>query len=216
MSLSEKIALIEVIVLIITAGITLWQYIKIKNEDIKSRATMIYFQIKDIEKNIEKIKRDCYKKNFVWANEFYKSNLIYEKNLWEANKIYLVKYFSFEEYNEFEKFYLIATKLRNEQIEIKRSFVELISTKQKMYYERQITENINIAIKGYENKENIEKTVNEINNVKKLIDDAIDLRVDNFVPSISNDIISEGLAEFNKLSDGFAFQIIKKLSKIRR
>ena len=29
-------------------------------------------------------------------------------------------------------------------------------------------------------------------------------------------IISEGLAEFNKLSDGFAFQIRKKLSKIRR
>lgn len=215
MELTEMFALIEIIILISTAIFTAYTYFRNKKEVLKSRALMLVYQIKDIQKNVQYIKDNCYKNNMVWIAEFHKSNLIYSKNLWEENKIYLSSKLSIDAYEKIEKFYNIATTLLNEQIVVKKAFGNLIETKERIYYENQLKQNIKIVFNGYRKKLPKEKINDEVNLQKCILNEGINYAVNDYIPNIYNEIINKCIQDYEEITDGIAYEQIKKIAGIR-
>lgn len=221
MQISNILSIIEIAVIFISAIFTAFVYFKNKSDKEKSRAVMIYSQIKEIENNVKYIKNKCYKNNVIFSSEFYKSPIIYNQNLWEENKIYLINLLSIDSYNEIEKFYIIANNLLNEQIEQKNNFSSLIKIKRNIYYEKQTSICMDIM------KDSLEGKNSDIHNSKEQVDNFIkqvkiaygegsNVPIDLYIPNIGNEVIQDSLNEYRELSDGNAIQELKKIAKIRR
>lgn len=213
MNLDTIFLLIQTILIGGAAGLTWYLYIKAKNDDLRSRATMIYYQIKDIENNIEYVKKNCYKENLLISHEFYKSNLIYNKNLWDESKTYLVKKMSTDTYNKVERFYSEATVLLNEQIAVKKTYEGLLTAKQEVYYKKQLEINIGNAFDGQKNGD-AKVIMDKIQSENQLLDIAIDFTLKDFVPGISKGIIQNVLYYYVPLTDTIAYEKIKIIAKI--
>jgi hypothetical protein len=207
----EVISLFQTIIFGITALLTWYIYNKNKRDDLKSRAKMLYYQIRNIEENINYLRANCYKNNLILSAEFYKSTLIYSENLWENNKIFLAGKLKIDNYNEIEKFYVIATNLLNEQVVVKNAFSNLISTKQRVYYEQQLEMNIGTVMKNGENKID-----SDISKNKTSLDKAMSFSVEDYIPVISNDIVRKNLCDYKPLTDGISYENVKKIAGIKK
>lgn len=203
---------LNLILLLISVIITFYIYSKNKKEDMKARATMLYFQIKEIEGNMQYIKNNCAKNNFIWSGEFHKSNLVYEHNLWSENKIYFVKRLSNDDYNAFEKFYSIATSMLNEQKLVKSLFKNNIEYRQKFSNEKQYEENYKIMESMKKEDKDIESKIQE---KSKLVQDSLSYVASEYIPTISNDLVQQYASEFKQLTNTVAFEKIKKIAKIK-
>jgi hypothetical protein len=215
MELNEVFMLVEIIILFATAVFTAYTYFRNKREVLKSRAMMLVYQIKDIQKNIQYIKENCYKNNIVWVGEFHKSDLIYSKNLWEENKIYIANKLSVDSYEKIEKLYNIANVLLNEQIIVKKAFDNLIETKGKVYYESQLQMNIVAVQHGKTLGLPEEEIKNNVAENKIILNEGVNLVVDDYIPNIYNEIIHKCLQDYQEITDGVAYEQIKKIAGIR-
>lgn len=207
----KNISIIETLVLLFSALLTLIIYSKNKNDDLKARATMLYFQIKEIEMNMQYIKKYCTKGNLTWTGEFHKSNLIYNNNLWEDNKIYLSKEISNDDYNAIEKFYNIATSMLNEQIIIKKFYVNSLENRQKFNDDKQLEENYKeVCSPDIDLKENNQKS----KDLRKKVDKAMDIGISEYLPNIMNEVVQTNVSEFKELSNTVVLDHLKKIAKI--
>lgn len=199
---------LQTVVLILSLVVTVIIYYKNKSDDRKARATMLYFQIKEIEKNMDYIKEYCAKDNFTQLGEFHKSKLVYNKNLWDENKIYLSRKINNDNYDNIEKFYSDATDMLNEQLLVKRLFLNSIENRQRISEEKQYEANVSNLTDEEDRAATIAKKRDEIAA-------AINLGTSAYVPNITNEIITRNISQFKQLTNTIAFENLKKIAKIK-
>lgn len=120
------------LILIVTIIVTYCIYLRKERNNLKSAATIIALQIKNIEKNIEYLKAEGVMGETLNEQNFHYSMPIFEENMWEKYKHMFASRLKPSDFASIEMFYEVAQAIRVQQYYIKQRIQENIFAKAKI------------------------------------------------------------------------------------
>lgn len=104
-------------------------------DEIKSSATIIRLQVKEIEKNVLYLKKQCVDfPHIINEIDIFNSNPVYEINLWDTHNSKIFKELSQDEYGMVSEFYENAAIIKRLQNDIKQFCLFAMQARSGNYY----------------------------------------------------------------------------------
>lgn len=199
--------LFQTIVLIITAGITLWIYNANQKLQRKNAVTILLLQIKEIEQNIEFLLAEGIVNGNIQEKPLHYSKIILSENMWSKYAHLIISKISQSSYEKIDNFFTVATQIKEQQLYIKNKIQTAIDFRCFYYYA-----GIYSTINGTMNTNNDEDVKQKIKQIKTKYD-MQDFNVQTFIQLEFALGLQENLKKYHKLTDGMAYSELKKLIK---
>ena len=195
--------LFQTLVLIATAGITIWIYFARRKANVRTAVTILTLQIRDIEKNIEYLLSEGIVDGKIQEKPLHYSTIIYEENNWTKYS-HLV-----------DIFFKVAQQIREQQILIKNKLQQSMEYKGMHYYQGTY-QCVNSLVSKYESEANADvlklQCKKEIEFVNSLYASA-DINVPPYLQRELTFGLEKTLKKYHKLTDGTAYAELEKLKK---
>lgn len=200
-------------ILILTAGITWWIYRSRKKKELQNAVTILLLQIEDIEKNIEFLDSEGLVGGVIQEKAVHYSAVIYDENNWTKYSHLIVGRISQLAFENIDKFFKVAQRIREQQLMIKDRLQQSMAYKG-MYYYNGIYTRVNSMLDKQESdiRQNKELCQAEINFIKSLYSDSI-TDVPSFIQLELVFGLEKCLKQYSKLTDGVAYAELRKLHK---
>ena len=121
--------LFQTLVLIATAGITIWIYFARRKANVRTAVTILTLQIRDIEKNIEYLLSEGIVDGIIQEKPLHYSTIIYEENNWTKYSHLVVGKISQLSFENIDIFFKVAQQIREQQILIKNKLQQSMEYK---------------------------------------------------------------------------------------
>ena len=174
-------------------------------DGIKSSATIIKLQIKEIERNISYLKKQCIDQQYT-INEanILNSNPVYEINLWDTHSSKIFKELSQDEYEMISEFYENASIIKRLQNDIKQLSLFAMQARSENYH-NDIFNHVYMDTDDNTCNSNIKDTIQKFNNRS----------IPSYIPKHYGIFLFKYLNEYKPL-DTTAFQKLEKLANKKK
>lgn len=207
--------LFQTLVLIVTAGITLWIYFARRKANVRNAVTILMLQIRDIEKNIEYLLSEGIVDGKIQEKPLHYSAIIYEDNNWTKYSHLVVGRISQLAFENIDMFFKVAQQIREQQILIKNKLQQSMEYKGMHYYQGTY-QCINSLVDRYRLGQDTQKLKleckEEIDFVNSLYSNA-GINVPPYVQLELTFGLEKTLRKYHKLTDGTAYAELEKLKK---
>lgn len=207
--------LFQTLVLIVTAGITLWIYFARRKANVRNAVTILMLQIRDIEKNIEYLLSEGIVDGKIQEKPLHYSAIIYEDNNWTKYSHLVVGRISQLAFENIDMFFKVAQQIREQQILIKNKLQQSMEYKGMHYYQGTY-QCINSLVDRYRSGQDTQKLKleckEEIDFVNSLYSSA-GIDVPPYVQLELTFGLEKTLRKYHKLTDGTAYAELEKLKK---
>lgn len=207
--------LFQTLVLIVTAGITLWIYFARRKANVRNAVTILMLQIRDIEKNIEYLLSEGIVDGKIQEKPLHYSAIIYEDNNWTKYSHLVVGRISQLAFENIDMFFKVAQQIREQQILIKNKLQQSMEYKGMHYYQGTY-QCINSLVDRYKSGQDTQKLKleckEEIDFVNSLYSSA-GIDVPPYVQLELTFGLEKTLRKYHKLTDGTAYAELEKLKK---
>ena len=207
--------LFQTLVLIATAGITIWIYFARRKANVRTAVIILTLQIRDIEKNIEYLLSEGIVDGKIQEKPLHYSTLIYEENNWTKYSHLVVGKISQLSFENIDIFFKVAQQIREQQILIKNKLQQSMEYKGMHYYQGTY-QCVNSLVSKYESEANADvlklQCKKEIEFVNSLYASA-DINVPPYIQQELTFGLEKTLKKYHKLTDGTAYAELEKLKK---
>lgn len=207
--------LFQTLVLIVTAGITLWIYFARRKANVRNAVTILMLQIRDIEKNIEYLLSEGIVDGKIQEKPLHYSAIIYEDNNWTKYSHLVVGRISQLAFENIDMFFKVAQQIREQQILIKNKLQQSMEYKGMHYYQGTY-QCINSLVDQYRSGQDTQKLKleckEEIDFVNSLYSSA-GIDVPPYVQLELTFGLEKTLRKYHKLTDGTSYAELEKLKK---
>ena len=200
--------LFQTVVLIITAGITLWIYFANQKQHRKNAVTILLLQIKEIENNIEFLLAEGIVNGFIQEKPLHYSKIIFSENMWSKYAYLIMSKIPQSSYEKINDFFKVATQIKEQQLYIKNKIQTAFDLKC-FYYYAGIYSMVNSSTIDISNNDDIRQKISQL----KSKYDMPDFSVQTFIQLEFALGLQENLKKYHKLTDGIAYSDLKKLVK---
>ena len=207
--------LFQTLVLIATAGITIWIYFARRKANVRTAVTILTLQIRDIEKNIEYLLSEGIVDGKIQEKPLHYSTIIYEENNWTKYSHLVVGKILQLSFENIDIFFKVAQQSREQQILIKNKLQQSMEYKGMHYYQGTY-QCVNSLVSKYESEANADvlklRCKKEIEFVNSLYASA-DINVPPYIQQELTFGLEKTLKKYHKLTDGTAYAELEKLKK---
>lgn len=207
--------LFQTLVLIVTAGITLWIYFARRKANVRNAVTILMLQIRDIEKNIEYLLSEGIVDGKIQEKPLHYSAIIYEDNNWTKYSHLVVGRISQLAFENIDMFFKVAQQIREQQILIKNKLQQSMEYKGMHYYQgtyQCINSLVDRCRSGQDTQKLKLECKEEIDFVNSLYSSA-GINVPPYVQLELTFGLEKTLRKYHKLTDGTAYAELEKLKK---
>lgn len=207
--------LFQTLVLIVTAGITLWIYFARRKANVRNAVTILMLQIRDIEKNIEYLLSEGIVDGKIQEKPLHYSAIIYEDNNWTKYSHLVVGRISQLAFENIDMFFKVAQQIREQQILIKNKLQQSMEYKGMHYYQGTY-QCINSLVDRYRLEQDTKKLKLECNEEVNFVNSLYSSTGINVPPYVQLELtfgLEKTLKQYHKLTDGTAYAELDKLKK---
>lgn len=207
--------LFQTLVLIVTAGITLWIYFARRKANVRNAVTILMLQIRDIEKNIEYLLSEGIVDGKIQEKPLHYSAIIYEDNNWTKYSHLVVGRISQLAFENIDMFFKVAQQIREQQILIKNKLQQSMEYKGMHYYQGTY-QCINSLVDRYRLGQDTQKLKLECKEEIDFVNSLYSSAGINVPPYVQLELtfgLEKTLRKYHKLTDGTAYAELEKLKK---
>ena len=207
--------LFQTLVLIVTAGITLWIYFARRKANVRNAVTILMLQIRDIEKNIEYLLSEGIVDGKIQEKPLHYSAIIYEDNNWTKYSHLVVGRISQLAFENIDMFFKVAQQIREQQILIKNKRQQSMEYKGMHYYQGTY-QCINSLVDRYKLGQDTQKLKLECKEEIDFVNSLYSSAGINVPPYVQLELtfgLEKTLRKYHKLTDGTAYAELEKLKK---
>lgn len=207
--------LFQTLVLIVTAGITLWIYFARRKANVRNAVTILMLQIRDIEKNIEYLLSEGIVDGKIQEKPLHYSAIIYEDNNWTKYSHFVVGRISQLAFENIDMFFKVAQQIREQQILIKNKLQQSMEYKGMHYYQGTY-QCINSLVDRYRSGQDRQKLKLECKEEIDFVNSLYSSAGINVPPYVQLELtfgLEKTLRKYHKLTDGTAYAELEKLKK---
>ncbi|MBR2507805.1 MAG: hypothetical protein IKB70_13175 [Bacilli bacterium] len=207
--------LFQTLVLIVTAGITLWIYFARRKANVRNAVTILMLQIRDIEKNIEYLLSEGIVDGKIQEKPLHYSAIIYEDNNWTKYSHLVVGRISQLAFENIDMFFKVAQQIREQQILIKNKLQQSMEYKGMHYYQGTY-QCINSLVDRYRSGQDTQKLKLECKEEIDFVNSLYSSAGINVPPYVQLELtfgLEKTLRKYHKLTDGTAYAELEKLKK---
>lgn len=207
--------LFQTLVLIVTAGITLWIYFARRKANVRNAVTILMLQIRDIEKNIEYLFSEGIVDGKIQEKPLHYSAIIYEDNNWTKYSHLVVGRISQLAFENIDMFFKVAQQIREQQILIKNKLQQSMEYKGMHYYQGTY-KCINSLVDRYRSVQDTQKLKLECKEEIDFVNSLYSSAGINVPPYVQLELtfgLEKTLRKYHKLTDGTAYAELEKLKK---
>lgn len=207
--------LFQTLVLIVTAGITLWIYFARRKANVRNAVTILMLQIRDIEKHIEYLLSEGIVDGKIQEKPLHYSAIIYEDNNWTKYSHLVVGRISQLAFENIDMFFKVAQQIREQQILIKNKLQQSMEYKGMHYYQGTY-QCINSLVDRYRSGQDPQKLKLECNEEINFVNSLYSSTGINVPPYVQLELtfgLEKTLKQYHKLTDGTAYAELEKLKK---
>ena len=207
--------LFQTLVLIVTAGITLWIYFARRKANVRNAVTILMLQIRDIEKHIEYLLSEGIVDGKIQEKPLHYSAIIYEDNNWTKYSHLVVGRISQLAFENIDMFFKVAQQIREQQILIKNKLQQSMEYKGMHYYQGTY-QCINSLVDKYRSGQDPQKLKLECNEEINFVNSLYSSTGINVPPYVQLELtfgLEKTLKQYHKLTDGTAYAELEKLKK---
>ena len=207
--------LFQTLVLIVTAGITLWIYFARRKANVRNAVTILMLQIRDIEKNIEYLLSEGIVDGKIQEKPLHYSAIIYEDNNWTKYSHLVVGRISQLAFENIDMFFKVAQQIREQQILIKNKLQQSMEYKGMHYYQGTY-QRINSLVDRYKSGQDTQKLKLECKEEIDFVNSLYSSAGINVPPYVQLELtfgLEKTLRKYHKLTDGTAYAELEKLKK---
>lgn len=207
--------LFQTLVLIVTAGITLWIYFARRKANVRNAVTILMLQIRDIEKHIEYLLSEGIVDGKIQEKPLHYSAIIYEDNNWTKYSHLVVGRISQLAFENIDMFFKVAQQIREQQILIKNKLQQSMEYKGMHYYQGTY-QCINSLVDRYRSERDTKKLKLECNEEVNFVNSLYSSTGINVPPYVQLELtfgLEKTLKQYHKLTDGTAYAELEKLKK---
>lgn len=207
--------LFQTLVLIVTAGITLWIYFARRKANVRNAVTILMLQIRDIEKNIEYLLSEGIVDGKIQEKPLHYSAIIYEDNNWTKYSHLVVGRISLLAFENIDMFFKVAQQIREQQILIKNKLQQSMEYKGMHYYQGTY-QCINSLVDRYRSGQDTQKLKLECKEEIDFVNSLYSSAGINVPPYVQLELtfgLEKTLRKYHKLTDGTAYAELEKLKK---
>lgn len=207
--------LFQTLVLIVTAGITLWIYFARRKANVRNAVTILMLQIRDIEKHIEYLLSEGIVDGKIQEKPLHYSAIIYEDNNWTKYSHLVVGRISQLAFENIDMFFKVAQQIREQQILIKNKLQQSMEYKGMHYYQGTY-QCINSLVDRYRSGQDPKKLKLECNEEINFVNSLYSSTGINVPPYVQLELtfgLEKTLKQYHKLTDGTAYAELEKLKK---
>ena len=207
--------LFQTLVLIVTAGITLWIYFARRKANVRNAVTILMLQIRDIEKNIEYLLSEGIVDGKIQEKPLHYSAIIYEDNNWTKYSHLVVGRISQLAFENIDMFFKVAQQIREQQILIKNKLQQSMEYKGMHYYQGTY-QCINSLVNRYRSGQDTQKLKLECEEEIDFVNSLYSSAGINVPPYVQLELtfgLEKTLRKYHKLTDGTAYAELEKLKK---
>lgn len=207
--------LFQTLVLIATAGITLWIYFARRKANVRNAVTILMLQIRDIEKNIEYLLSEGIVDGKIQEKPLHYSAIIYEDNNWTKYSHLVVGRISQLAFENIDMFFKVAQQIREQQILIKNKLQQSMEYKGMHYYQGTY-QCINSLVDRYRSGQDTQKLKLECKEEIDFVNSLYSSAGINVPPYVQLELtfgLEKTLRKYHKLTDGTAYAELEKLKK---
>lgn len=207
--------LFQTLVLIVTAGITLWIYFARRKANVRNAVTILMLQIRDIEKHIEYLLSEGVVDGKIQEKPLHYSAIIYEDNNWTKYSHLVVGRISQLAFENIDMFFKVAQQIREQQILIKNKLQQSMEYKGMHYYQGTY-QCINSLVDRYRSGQDPKKLKLECNEEINFVNSLYSSTGINVPPYVQLELtfgLEKTLKQYHKLTDGTAYAELEKLKK---
>ena len=207
--------LFQTLVLIVTAGITLWIYFARRKANVRNAVTILMLQIRDIEKNIEYLLSEGIVDGKIQERPLHYSAIIYEDNNWTKYSHLVVGRISQLAFENIDMFFKVAQQIREQQILIKNKLQQSMEYKGMHYYQGTY-QCINSLVDRYRSGQDTQKLKLECKEEIDFVNSLYSSAGINVPPYVQLELtfgLEKTLRKYHKLTDGTAYAELEKLKK---
>ncbi|WP_406044065.1 hypothetical protein [Succinimonas sp.] len=195
------------IILFLSVVATVVIYCKRRNDIIRSAAISVKYQIKEIEKNIEYLRKFCTISSSLHSiineQEWFISNPIFTQNKFEIYSAELVPYLTHDEYEQLISFYNTASVLLRLQNDVKGFSMLALSSRGTNYYN---------AAYGYAFHQDHSEVKTIQASLNGFYTSSNDITVNPYVPFQYGVYFDKYITEYKPLTGTVLFDKLEKLS----
>ena len=198
--------LFQTLVLIVTAGITLWIYFARRKANVRNAVTILMLQIRDIEKNIEYLLSEGIVDGKIQEKPLHYSAIIYEDNNWTKYSHLVVGRISQLAFENIDMFFKVAQQIREQQILIKNKLQQSMEYKGMHYYQGTY-QCINSLVDRYRSGQDTQKLKLECKEEIDFVNSLYSSAGINVPPYVQLELtfgLEKTLRKYHKLTDGTA------------
>lgn len=209
--------LFQSLTLIVTVALTWFIYHQNRREKIKNASTMLLLQIKNIEINIDQIKK-CIFNSVINIQNMHYSKIVFDENLWTQYNYMFANTLDRNSFECLNKFFITANEIKSQQTHIKNKIIQSLDYKT-MHYYNAAYEKLNNGVRE------IEKPEFDNNKTKLLLATTgslmkiVDLCYNNentlvniYIPAEFGNGLIQALQDYESISGTVAFSKLTKLS----
>jgi cbb3-type cytochrome oxidase subunit 3 len=126
--------LLQNLILFLTAGITLWIFIRSQRKQVQNAAVIITLLIKDIEQNVEIIFVQGITEGAVQEKCLHYSKIIYTEDMWSKYSSMIVGQISQRSYEVIDNFFKVVSLIKEQQLLIKCKIQQSLDVRGFAYY----------------------------------------------------------------------------------
>ena len=207
--------LFQTLVLIATAGITIWIYFARRKANVRNAVTILMLQIRDIEKNIEYLLSEGIVDGKIQEKPLHYSAIIYEDNNWTKYSHLVVGRISQLAFENIDMFFKVAQQIREQQILIKNKLQQSMEYKGMHYYQGTY-QCINSLVDRYRLGQDTQKLKLECKEEIDFVNSLYSSAGINVPPYVQLELtfgLEKTLRKYHKLTDGTAYAELEKLKK---
>ena len=207
--------LFQTLVLIVTAGITLWIYFARRKANVRNAVTILMLQIRDIEKNIEYLLSEGIVDGKIQEKPLHYSAIIYEDNNWTKYSHLVVGRISQLAFENIDMFFKVAQQIREQQILIKNKLQQSMEYKGMHYYQGTY-QCINSLVDRYRSGQDTQKLKLECKEEIDFVNSLYSSAGINVPPYVQLELtfgLEKTLRKYHKLTDGTSYAELEKLKK---
>ena len=207
--------LFQTLVLIVTAGITLWIYFARRKANVRNAVTILMLQIRDIEKHIEYLLSEGIVDGKIQEKPLHYSAIIYEDNNWTKYSHLVVGRISQLAFENIDMFFKVAQQIREQQILIKNKLQQSMEYKGMHYYQGTY-QCINSLVDKFRSGQDPQKLKLECNEEINFVNSLYSSTGINVPPYVQLELtfgLEKTLKQYHKLTDGTAYAELEKLKK---